>query len=186
MNWEVYVLDVGLAAGGLETGKGAKLVLGNPASAETIGAATLKPSLDAGQMAVIDLGYSRDYRKGHIPGAHFLIRSRIEADKGNLPKAAAYAVTSEDGLLAAVAAQELAEALGAPVKALAGGTAAWAQAGLPLEEGETNMASEPNDVWLKPYERKGTVEDFMNEYLTWEIALVDQIKRDDTVKFWSP
>jgi hypothetical protein len=26
----------------------------------------------------------------------------------------------------------------------------------------------------------------MNEYLTWEIALVDQIKRDDTVKFWSP
>ena len=55
-----------------------------------------------------------------------------------------------------------------------------------METGETAMASDPTDVWLKPYERKGTVEDFMNEYLTWEIALVDQIKKDDTVRFWSP
>lgn len=186
MNWDVYVLDGGLPASGLETGKGQKPVLGQPEAAPSIDAAALKAALDKGELAVIDLGYSRDYRKGHIPGAHFLIRSRLAADKGNLPKAPAYAVTSEDGLAAAVAAAELSEALGAPVKALAGGTAGWAAAGLPLEEGETHMASEPNDVWLKPYERKGTVEDFMNEYLTWEIALVDQIKRDDTVTFWSP
>lgn len=186
MNWEVYVLDGGLPASGLEKGKGAKPVLGAPDAAETLGVATLKPALDAGEVALIDLGYSRDYRAGHIPGAHFLIRSRLAQDKANLPKAARYVVTSEDGLAAAVAAGELAEALGAPVQALAGGTAAWKQAGLPLETGETHMASEPNDVWLKPYERKGTVEDFMNEYLTWEIALVDQIKRDDTVKFWAP
>ncbi len=186
MNWDVYVLDNGLEAGALETGSGAKPVLGDPAAAKTIDAAALKTALDAGEMAVIDLGYSRDYRKGHIPGAHFLIRSRLAEDKGNLPRASGYAATSEDGLLAAVAAAELAEALGSPVKALAGGTEAWKQAGLPLEEGESNMASEPADVWLKPYERKGTVEDFMNEYLTWEIALVDQIKHDDTVKFWAP
>ena len=186
MNWDVYVLEGGLPAGGLETGPGAKPVLGSPEAAETISAASLKPVLDAGEVVLIDLGYSRDYRKGHIPGAHFLIRSRLAQDKANLPKAARYAVTSEDGLAAAVAAGELAAALGAPVQALAGGTHAWVQTGLPLEEGETNMASEPTDVWLKPYERKGTVEDFMNEYLTWEIALVDQIKRDDTVTFWSP
>ena len=186
MNWEVYVLEGGLPASGLEKGRGAKPVLGAPESAETLGVATLQPALDAGEVVLIDLGYSRDYRKGHIPGAHFLIRSRLEQDKANLPKAARYVVTSEDGLAAAVAAGELSEALGAPVQALAGGTQAWVQAGLPLEEGETHMASEPTDVWLKPYERKGTVEDFMNEYLTWEIALVDQIKRDDTVTFWSP
>ena len=186
MNWDVYVLEGGLPATGLETGKGQKPVLGKPEDAPAIDAATLKAALDKGEMVLIDLGYSRDYRKGHIPGAHFLIRSRLEADKGRLPKAAAYAVTSEDGIAAAVAAAELSQALGAPVKALTGGTDAWAAAGYPLEEGETHMASEPNDVWLKPYERKGTVEDFMNEYLTWEIALVDQIKRDDTVKFWSP
>lgn len=186
MNWDVYVLEGGLPPTGLETGKGRKPVLGDPAAAPTVEPAALKAALDAGEMTVIDLGYSRDYRKGHVPGAHFLIRSQLAADKANLPRATAYAVTSEDGLLAAIAAAELSEALGAPVKALAGGTAAWAEADYPLETGETHMASEPNDVWLKPYERKGTIEDFMNEYLTWEIALVDQIKRDDTVTFWSP
>ena len=186
MNWEVYVLDGGLPASGLETGAIAKPVLGAPEKAPTVDAGALKTALDKGEAAVIDLGFSRDYRRGHIPGAHFLIRSRLMSDKANLPKAERYVVTSEDGLAAAVAAPELAEALGAPVHALAGGTQAWADSGHTLEEGESHMASEPTDVWLKPYERKGTVEDFMNEYLTWEIALVDQIKRDDTVSFWSP
>ena len=88
--------------------------------------------------------------------------------------------------MAAVAAADAADTLGTPVAVLDGGTDAWAAAGLPMETGETAMASDPTDVWLKPYERKGTVEDFMNEYLTWEIALVDQIKKDDTVRFWSP
>lgn len=186
MNWDVYVLDGGLPADGLETGKGAKPVLGAPGAAATISVSDLAAELESGEVAVIDLGYSRDYRRGHIPGARFLIRSRLAEDKANLPVATLYVVTSEDGLAAAVAAGEVSAALGAPVKVLDGGTAAWAADGLPMEEGETHMASEPNDVWLKPYERKGTVEDFMNEYLTWEIALVDQIKRDDTVTFWSP
>ena len=186
MNWEVYVLEGGIPADAKRQGPGEKPVLGSPGEAETIGVATLKPLVDAGSAVVLDLGYSRDYRKGHIPGAHYVIRSRLAADKANLPLATEYVLTSEDGLLAAVAASEVAETLGAPVKVLAGGTKAWTTARLDLEEGETNMASEPTDVWLKPYERKGTVEDFMNEYLTWEIALVDQIKRDDTVKFWSP
>jgi len=145
-----------------------------------------KTTLDQGEAAVIDLGYSRDYRKGHIPGAYFLIRSRLTEDRHNLPMAVRYIVTSEDGMLAKIAAAEMEQVLEAPVHALEGGTEAWKAAGYPLEEGEAPMASEPNDVWLKPYERKGTVEDFMNEYLTWEIALVDQIKRDDTVKFWAP
>jgi rhodanese-related sulfurtransferase len=186
MNWDVYVLEGGLAAGELAVGQDRKPVLGNPGDAPTIAASDLKAALDTNQAAVIDLGYSRDYRKGHIPGASFLIRSRTATDKVNLPKAAQFIVTSEDGLAAAIAAEELSAELGAPVLALSGGTQAWRDAGLPLESGETRMASEPTDVWLKPYERKGTVEDFMNEYLTWEIALVDQIKKDDTVKFWSP
>ncbi len=186
MNWDVYVLDGGLPASGLAIGQDRKPVLGNPSDAPAISAADLKAALDAKSTAVIDLGYSRDYRKGHIPGAAFLIRSRLATDKANLPPAGSYVVTSEDGLAAAVAVSELSAALGVPVKALAGGTQAWRDAGLPLEAGETHLASEPTDVWLKPYERKGTVEDFMNEYLTWEIALVDQIKKDDTVKFWSP
>ena len=186
MNWEVYVLEGGTAGSQLQSGTATRPLLGNPDAAEKIAPAALKRALDAGEACVLDLGYSRDYRKGHIPSAHFVVRARLADDKSNLPPAAKYVLTSEDGLLAAVAAADAADTLGTPVAVLDGGTDAWAAAGLPMETGETAMASDPTDVWLKPYERKGTVEDFMNEYLTWEIALVDQIKKDDTVRFWSP
>ena len=56
---------------------------------------------------------------------------------------------------------------------------------MPLEQGETHLADEADDVWLKPYERKGVVEDFMKEYLTWEIDLIKQVERDDLVSFRS-
>ncbi len=42
----------------------------------------------------------------------------------------------------------------------------------------------PNDVWYKPYDHDGdVVEQHMQDYLTWEIALVEQLARDETVSF---
>jgi len=38
-------------------------------------------------------------------------------------------------------------------------------------------------MWLRPYDRTGGVEQAMNEYLAWEIDLVDQIERDGTARF---
>ena len=88
-------------------------------------------------------------------------------------------LTSEDGALAQLAATEI----GAP--ALAGGTAAWAAA-YPLASGPGRMADEPDDVWLRPYERNVSADQAraaMNEYLTWEVNLVQQIARDGTARF---
>jgi hypothetical protein len=45
------------------------------------------------------------------------------------------------------------------------------------------MADDPVDVWLKPYERPGGVTDAMNEYLSWEIDLLDRIHRDASTNF---
>jgi len=48
------------------------------------------------------------------------------------------------------------------------------------------MADEPDDVWLKPYERNASPSDAraaMNEYLRWEVNLVQQIARDGTARF---
>ena len=39
------------------------------------------------------------------------------------------------------------------------------------------------DLYLRAYDRNSGVEDAMNAYLTWEIELANQIKRDDTVVF---
>ena len=47
----------------------------------------------------------------------------------------------------------------------------------------TLATTEPNDVWYKPYDTDEEVRAKMEEYLVWEVALVEQIARDDTVSF---
>ena len=70
-----------------------------------------------------------------------------------------------------------------PVLALAGGTQAWVQAGLPLETGATRLADEADDVFLMPRERGQDREAAMREYLTWEINLVNDMAEDDDHRF---
>jgi hypothetical protein len=94
-------------------------------------------------------------------------------------------LTSEDGVLAGLAVAEASALTGHAVRALAGGNAAWQAAGLPLST-ELNMADEPLDVWLKPYERAGDTKDAMSEYLSWEVDLVSRIERDGTCRFMAP
>ena len=45
------------------------------------------------------------------------------------------------------------------------------------------MADEAIDVWLKPYEKPGDPKAGMQEYLTWEVDLIDRIKQDGTTNF---
>jgi hypothetical protein len=52
-----------------------------------------------------------------------------------------------------------------------------------MEEGQTRLASAPEDVFLKPYERGEGNEAAMQDYLTWELALLDKIARDSEVNF---
>lgn len=48
------------------------------------------------------------------------------------------------------------------------------------------MADDPVDVWLKPYERPNDNEAAMNAYLSWEVDLLERIKRDGTCHFSVP
>jgi rhodanese-related sulfurtransferase len=132
---------------------------------------------------VIDLSLSRAYRRGHIPGAWFAIRARLDRALGAIPAKECFVLTSEDGRLADLAAPELAELSGRPVRYLTGGNAAWQAAGRPFTADDPNMADEPIDVWLRPYERAGGVSEAMVEYLTWEIDLPERIARDGTADF---
>jgi hypothetical protein len=45
------------------------------------------------------------------------------------------------------------------------------------------MATVAEDVVLKPYDHKKEIPAMMNEYLTWELDLVRQIKEDGTTDF---
>ena len=69
---------------------------------------------------------------------------------------------------------------------LRGGLDAWRAGGREVAAvtGQMSQATtEPNDVWYKPYDTDEQVRAKMEEYLVWEVALVDQIARDDTVSF---
>jgi 3-mercaptopyruvate sulfurtransferase SseA len=134
-------------------------------------------------VTVIDLDRSTRYAQGHIPGAWFAIRSRLETALAKLPPDRPMVLTSADGKLASLAAIELQAVTSAPVMTLAGGTQAWMQAGLPIETGATRMADQPDDVFLSPRDRGQNREDAMREYLTWEINLVNDMASDDDHRF---
>jgi len=136
-----------------------------------------------GKVEILDFGTSIEYRKGHIPGAAFAIRSRLANHLESLRNTEAIVCTSPDGLLAQYAAADLAALLGREAAALEGGTAAWREAGLPLEQGETRMLESPEDVYYKPYDGSSQIEAAMQDYLQWELGLVEQIRRDPDCAF---
>jgi rhodanese-related sulfurtransferase/predicted metal-dependent enzyme (double-stranded beta helix superfamily) len=131
---------------------------------------------------ILDFGSSLQYREGHLPGASFAIRSRLD-DHIQAFGSKAIVCTSPDGLLARYAAADLAALLGREVHALEGGTAAWRAAGFPLESGEGRMLEPPEDVYYKPYDHKSQVEAAMQDYLQWELGLLEQISRDPDCNF---
>jgi rhodanese-related sulfurtransferase len=148
-----------------------------------IGAADLAALLARDAATVVDLSLSRAYRRGHIPGAWFAIRARLQQALARLPARECFVLTSEDGRLADLAAPELAALTERRVRYLDGGNAAWQAAGQPLTADNPNMADEPIDVWLRPYERAGGISEAMVEYLTWETDLPERIARDGTADF---
>lgn len=160
------------------TGPWTARALAEPA-APTVDAAALAALGDGA--SVIDLASSERYRRGHIPGAHWAIRSRLDQVGGLAPPVV---LTSADGRLAALA-HAGAEQRWPGAKVLAGGTAAWAAAGYPLEAGPTRLTTEPDDVWSKPYDApdETVIQTRMQAYLDWEVALLAQIDRDELVGF---
>jgi rhodanese-related sulfurtransferase len=129
---------------------------------------------------VVDLSPSPRYRKGHIPGAWFAIRTRLREALANIPMTGTLVLTSEDGVLAGLAVTEM----GGAARYLEGGNAAWQAAGHRLSS-ELRLADEPLDYWPKPYERAGDTRGAMAEYLAWETDLLPRIARDGTTRFRS-
>ena len=185
MGWpEVFVLAGGIGAEGLETGP--HVAPCPEADAVTIGAVPV-PELERmiadGEALVIDFADSLAFRAGHITGAWWAMRSRIEDALERLPKAASYVVTADDDRLARLAAADMAARAAVPVRVLEGGTAAWHAAGLPMARGHDNLAAEVEDLYYRPIDRKSGVEEAMQGYLDWEIALIDRLAEDGTLIF---
>ncbi len=178
MGWDASALTVDMTDIGTEKGDWTPTVLALRLVAE-IDAAALHARLASGGVSVVDLDWSRAYRAGHVPGAWYGIRSRLDTILPRLPASDAVVFTSSDGVLARLAAADWS----GRALALTGGTQAWVAAGYKLEAGATRMATEPDDIRLRAREQPGNVEDAMRAYLAWEIDLADQMATDDDQRF---
>jgi rhodanese-related sulfurtransferase len=180
---EVFVLENALDGENLETGPAPALFDVPGDGYELVQPAAVHATLD--NATVLDVSLSPAYRTGHLPGAHFVIRSRLAATVSGIPGAGPIVVTSEDSVLARFAAADLSGLTHRPVQVLDGGTQAWQAAGLPLEIGTESWLNEPDDVvpsgWRETdLERRKAG---FRRYLSWELGLVAELEQDDTVPF---
>ena len=174
---DVYVADAAL--GDARPGPG-------PVAAAwpRIGEAELRGRLGEPGLMMVDLGRSIDYRAGHVPGAVWGIRTRLDRLSAGLATARMVVVISPDGMLAGLALAELRALTRGEVRVLEGGSDAWKHAGGRWEADRTMPAdAECVDFYLRPYDRNSGVEAAMQAYLDWEIDLVHEIERDGTVRF---
>jgi rhodanese-related sulfurtransferase len=130
---------------------------------------------------VLDFSTSLRFHHRHIPGAWWVVRSRLKEARQKIGDHGVLLLTSEDGVLAHLAAPEV-QALWpkAQVRVLDGGNAAWKGS---WESGSERATSTRDDVWYKPYDHEAGFEQHAREYLAWEVALLEQIKRDPTIRF---
>ena len=131
---------------------------------------------------VLDFSTSLRFHHRHIPGAWWAVRSRLKEAREKIgDDARVLLLTSEDGVLAHLAAPEVAALWPkAQVRVLDGGNAAWKGS---WESGHERSTTARDDVWYKPYDHEAGFEQHARDYLAWEVALIEQIKRDPTIRF---
>ena len=178
---EAYILDGGVTAKVKGTPVAAPALPALPA----VSAVELKTALAAGHCTVFELGASMDFRKAHIPGSRWSIRSRLTADARGSSTPVVLVVADAD--LARLAATELLDAGVRDVKLLAGGLAAWTQAGYATE---ASPAQPPDadciDFLFFTAERHNGNRAASQQYLDWETGLLAQLDAQDKATFKLP
>jgi len=133
---------------------------------------TNKPDL-----LIVDVGLSRQYAEGHLPGAVWLSRDWIEERIPVLypDRRRPILATCPDGRQSALAGAALVEMGYGNVSVLEGGTQKWIEHGRAIETGLTKPLIEPNDVVLSA--SMSGDKRAMQRYLDWEIELARKTEK---------
>jgi hypothetical protein len=149
-----------------------------------VGAAALHPA-EAARLGggFVDLSPSPVYRKGHAPGAWFVSGARLRDDLKAVPGAGPLVLFSSDARLpptiwTTCATRRLDPSMWSPA-----GLAAWVETGFPVETDSVLWASEPDDVYKRPYEGTDNARAAMQAYIDWELQLVAQLANDGVSNF---
>lgn len=101
--------------------------------------ATIHDWMSSGEALLVDVREPQEWAQARIPGAMLLPLSSFDPAAIDLPPGKKLVFHCRSGVRCGAAAEMLAASglapEGAPIYRLAGGIIAWAQAGLPLEQG---------------------------------------------------
>ena len=153
----------------------------------TLDGAALENILAGETGIAVDIRSSVQYRRGHVPGAWFLTRARLDEDYLRLPGATDIVLIADEPDYASLVIADL-ESRGRRVWLLEGAMNAWQRSGRTVETGMRFLASEPDDVHLDADDfddpaiqaREGRA------YLEWEIGLVHQLEGDPGAPYANP
>jgi rhodanese-related sulfurtransferase len=139
--------------------------------------------LQDGRAVVFDVERRAAYERRHVAGARFAVPDRLQSLTADLPSTQTVLLVSSDGVLARVVAAELAARTGRDVRAIAGGTEAWAAAGLPTGSGAEGVLTGDDDHWYSPYAHADHAarDAGFRAYLAWELGLVAQLEREGEI-----
>jgi rhodanese-related sulfurtransferase len=181
MGHEAWVLQDGLQSG-LALAPAA--VLQAPALGR-IGVAEAARLAQDGELAILDLRGSMEYRKAHAAGATWTIRPRLQ--HALREERRQVAIVADDAALAGWAVEtEGATALKRP-RLLEGGLAAWHEAGLPVES-TAGMPPDADciDFLFFVHDRHDGNKEAARRYLAWETGLVAQLDPQEIAAFRLP
>ena len=190
-NWpETYVLADPFQGVKLAIGDYKPTILGlNEQALPVVDPVQLSEMLRRNSTILVDVASSSSYIKGHIPGAWFVIRARLEESLKKMPTSASFVVTGNDPALAALTAQDLAKLTGKPASVLEGGNAAWRKASLPLKSGMEKAGAPVDDIFVQPFlwgqldPASAQFRKAASDYLTWELQLPEQLERAQETDF---
>jgi rhodanese-related sulfurtransferase len=173
----IYVLEGGLqswtqAGNALVSGSGETVPLGFAEAAQQvakISASALKGAIDQKQdITIVDIGDSKAFAAGHLPGARRVPRGWLEKRIGDVvpDKKRFLVVTGQERFGPVLAAKTLTDLGFHHVRVLAGGTDSWQAAGYRLDDGLEGV--EPDDwfVHLTEYNLERS-----DQYIKWEKEL---------------
>jgi rhodanese-related sulfurtransferase len=147
---------------------------------EPVALQTAAEGLRGGRVRILDLRTGMSYRSGHVAGSAWTIRPRITADAGGEESVV---LVADDPTAAALAAVDLRDAGERDVRMLAGGFAAWRDAGLPVEVTPDRPSdAECIDFVFFTHDRQSNRE-AARQYLGWETGLTSRLDSDERSAF---
>jgi len=186
-----WLRRMGWDASVLEGGEGAWPALADLAPPEPRAASGIAalPHLDASALhgidaPLLDLRYSMAFRAGHLAGARWASRARLERAIEALGGARDCVLVAEDETLAGLFARDLAAHGIAVAGLLDGGPEEWREAGLEIvaSPDDPSDAEAIDHLFFVDKRHDGDL-DAARRYIEWEMGLVDEIDAEERAGF---